>query len=117
MKGENYLYFCDTATSEPDNNDESVLIPASTVLGISMGNATGFDSQHIYLSAQGGVGDNNGRVGITLGVAGGKNIQAMDDIAAAINSNPSDGFVVIHDALTNDSCSPFITSISVDTID
>ena len=116
MKGENYLYFCDTTASEPDANDEAVLIPASTVLGISVGNASGFNANEIYLSAQGPVGDLNGRAAVEISVQAGKHREAMDDIAAAINSNPSDGFVVIYDALTKDSCSSFITGISVDTV-
>ena len=33
MKGENYLYYCDT-TDEPNNADEAMVIPAYTVLGI-----------------------------------------------------------------------------------
>ena len=59
MKGENYLYFCDT-TDEPNAADEAILIPASTVLGISVGAADGtVDDDALYLSCQGFVGDGN----------------------------------------------------------
>ena len=109
MKGENYLYFCDT-TDEPNAADEAILIPASTVLGISIGAADGtVDNDALYLSCQGFVGDGNSRA-----VTAGKLKEAMDDVCAAINSEPGDGFTVIADVKNSVFCSPHITGCTVD---
>ena len=86
MKGENYLYFCDT-TDEPNAADEAILIPASTVLGISVGAADGtVDDDALYLSCQGFVGDGNSRAAV----------------------------IVIADVKNNVFCSPHITGCTVD---
>ena len=114
MKGENYLYFCDT-TDEPNAADEAILIPASTVLGISVGAADGtVDDDALYLSCQGFIGDGNSRGAVVIAVTAGKLKEAMDDICAAINSNPGDGFVVIADDHNKTYCSEHITGCTVD---
>jgi hypothetical protein len=114
MKGENYLYFCDT-TDEPNAADEAILIPASTVLGISVGAADGtVDLDALYLSCQGFVGDGNSRAAVILAVTAGKLKEAMDDVCAAINGNPGDGFTVIADVKNGVYCSEHITGCTVD---
>jgi len=114
MKGENYLYFCDT-TDEPNATDEAILIPASTVLGISVGAADGtVDDDALYLSCQGFVGDANSRAAVILAVTAGKLKEAMDDVCAAINAEPGDGFTVIADVKNSVFCSPHITGCTVD---
>jgi len=118
MKGENYLYFCDT-TDEPNATDEAILIPASTVRGVSVGGADG--SAHpgrIHFSCEGFVGDGNSKAHVILTFAGDttgvQQIQIVDDIVNAMNSNPDDGFVVIADAKNGVFCNPLITGVSVD---
>jgi len=114
MKGENYLYFCDT-TDEPNAADEAILIPASTVLGISVGAADGtVDDDALYLSCQGFVGDGNSRAAVILAVTAGKLKEAMDDVCSAINANPGDGFTVIADVANSTFCSDHITGCTVD---
>tara|TARA_R100000231_G_scaffold8251_2_gene11067 strand:+ start:692 stop:1045 length:354 start_codon:yes stop_codon:yes gene_type:complete len=114
MKGENYLYFCDT-TGEPAAADTAILIPASTVLGISIGAADGtVDDDALYLSCQGFVGDNNSRAAVILAVTAGKLKEAMDDVCAAINAHPGDGFTVIADVKNGVFCSNHITGCTVD---
>tara|TARA_Y100001963_G_scaffold141934_1_gene210823 strand:+ start:790 stop:1143 length:354 start_codon:yes stop_codon:yes gene_type:complete len=114
MKGENYLYFCDT-TDEPNAADEAILIPASTVLGISVGAADGtVDDDALYLSCQGFVGDGNSRAAVILAVTAGKLKEAMDDVCSAINANPGDGFTVIADVQNGVYCSEHITGCTVD---
>ena len=114
MKGENYLYFCDT-TDEPNAADEAMLIPASTVLGIAVGAIAGtVDVDAIYLTCEGFVGDGNSRGSVVLAVTEGKLVEAMDDLVSAINSNPGDGFVVIADVFNNTFCSEHITGCTVD---
>ena len=114
MKGENYLYFCDT-TVEPSAANEGLLIPASTVLGISVGAADGtVDDDALYLSCQGFVGDGNSRAAVILAVTAGKLKEAMDDVCAAINAEPGDGFTVIADVKNSVFCTPHITGCTVD---
>ena len=114
MKGENYLYFCDT-TDEPNAADEAVLIPASVVLGISIGAADGsVDDDALYLTHEGFVGDGNSRGAVILAVTAGKLVEAMDDVVSAINANPSDGFTVIADVQNGVYCSTHITGCTVD---
>jgi len=117
MKGENYLYFNGHA-GEPAATDRACLIPASAVLGISLGIADGTygmtGNMDIYMSFDGFVGDGNSRGAITFRIVDGKHVEAMDDIIAAINSTPGDGFVVIGDDHAGTYCSEHIEGISVD---
>ena len=114
MKGENYLYFCDT-TDEPNNSDEAILIPASTVRGISVGAANGtVDLDALYLSAEGFVGDGNSRAAVVLAVTAGKLKEAMDDVASAMSATPGDGFTVIADVQNQKFCSRHITGCTID---
>ena len=114
MKGENYLYF-NAHTAEPAANDKAILIPASTVLGISVGAADGtVDDDALYLSCQGFVGDGNSRAAVILAVTAGKLKEAMDDVCSAINANPGDGFTVIADVQNGVYCSEHITGCTVD---
>ncbi len=114
MKGENYLYF-NGHTAEPAADDRAMMIPASTVLGISVGAADGTtDDDALYLSCEGFVGDGNSRGAVVLAVTAGKLKEAMDDIASAMNSNPGDGFVVIADDHNQTYCSEHITGCTVD---
>ena len=114
MKGENYLYFCDT-TDEPNNDDEAILIPASTVLGLSVGAADGtVDNDALYLSFEGFTGTGNARGAVILAVTTVNLTKAMDDIFAAINATPGDGFTVIADVKNNVFCSDHITGCTID---
>ena len=114
MKGENYLYF-NGHTAEPAADDRAMMIPASTVLGISIGAADGtVDDDALYLSCQGFVGDGNSRAAVILAVTAGKLKEAMDDVCAAINAEPGDGFTVIADVKNSVFCSPHITGCTVD---
>ena len=114
MKGENYLYF-NGHTAEPAADDRAMMIPASTVLGISIGAADGtVDDDALYLSCEGFVGDGNSRGAVVLAVTAGKLVEAMDDIASAMSSTPGDGFVVIADDLNKTYCSEHITGCTVD---
>lgn len=114
MKGENYLYFCDT-TDEPNDADEAILIPASTVRGISVGAADGtVDEDALYLSCEGFTGTGNARAAVVLAVTAGKLAEAMDDVCAAMNANPGDGFTVIADVKNNVFCSEHVTGCTVD---
>jgi hypothetical protein len=114
MKGENYLYFCDT-TDEPNDADEAILIPASTVRGISIGAADGtVDEDALYLSCEGFTGTGNARAAVVLAVTAGKLAEAMDDVCAAMNANPGDGFTVIADVKNNVFCSEHVTGCTVD---
>ena len=116
MKGENYLYF-NGPTAEPAATDRACLIPASAVLGISVGDSAGeVDADALLLSFDGFVGDGNSRAGIIIAVTEGKLVEAMDDIVAAINSTPGDGFVVIGDDFKKTYCSEHITGITVDSV-
>ena len=114
MKGENYLYFCGT-TDEPNDADEAMLIPASTVRGISVGAADGtVDLDALYLSCEGFTGTGNARAAVILAVTAGKLKEAMDDVANAMASTPGDGFVVIADDKNSVYCSEHITGCTVD---
>ena len=114
MKGENYLYFCDT-TAEPAATNTAILIPASTVRGISIGAADGtVDLDALYLSCEGFVGDGNSRAAVVLAVTAGKLTEAMDDVCAAMNATPGDGFTVIADVQNGVYCSEHITGCTVD---
>ena len=114
MKGENYLYFCDT-TDEPNAADEAMLIPASTVRGIAIGAFAGtVDVDAIYLTCEGFVGDGNSRASVVLAVTEGKLVEAMDDIASAMSATPGDGFTVIADVKNGVYCSEHITGCTVD---
>ena len=115
MRGENYLYFCDT-TDEPNATDEAILIPASTVLGISPGAAAGtVDTDAFYLSFKGFVGDGNSRAAVLIACTAGKMVEAMDDVCKAMNST-GDGFVVIADVQNGVYCSEHITGCTVDSV-
>ncbi len=114
MKGENYLYF-NGHTAEPAADDKAMMIPASTVLGISIGAANGeVDTDALYLSCEGFVGDGNSRGAVILAVTAGKLKEAMDDVVSAINANPGDGFIVIADDHNGTYCSEHITGCTVD---
>tara|TARA_R100001443_G_scaffold34992_2_gene48769 strand:- start:829 stop:1182 length:354 start_codon:yes stop_codon:yes gene_type:complete len=114
MKGENYLYF-NAHTAEPAATNKAFMIPASTVLGMSPGAATGeVDVDAFYLSCQGFVGDGNSRAAVLISCTEGKMVEAMDDLCTAMNSNPGDGFVVIADVANSNFCSPHITGCTVD---
>tara|TARA_R110002020_G_scaffold378977_1_gene589996 strand:- start:326 stop:676 length:351 start_codon:yes stop_codon:yes gene_type:complete len=113
MKGENYLYF-NAHTAEPAADDKAFMIPASTVLGMSPGAANGLvDVDAFYLSCEGFTGT-AGRAAVLISCTEGKMVEAMDDLCAAMNSNPGDGFVVIADVANSNFCSPHITGCAVD---
>jgi len=112
MKGENYLYFCDT-TDEPNAADEAVLVPASTVLGVSI-NLFATNWGRLAISHQGLVGDDNSKAAVYIAIDQGKEKEVMDDLAAAMSSNPGDGFTVICDVQNNVFCSEYITGCTVD---
>ena len=115
MKGENYLYFQDDA-AEADATNECVMIPASKVLGMSVGAANGeVDADALYLSYESfsaPVGTSRG--GVVIACTLGKQKEAMDDMVAAMNSTPGDGFVVMCDVLNGVFCSPHITGCTID---
>jgi len=114
MKGENYLYF-NAHTAEPAADDKAMMIPASTVLGVAVGVIAGtVDVDAIYLTCEGFVGDGNSRASVALAVTEGKIVEAMDELTAAINSNPGDGFTVIADVANGVFCSDHITGCTVD---
>ena len=114
MKGENYLYFNDVA-GEPDGANKAFLIPTSSILGINIGNATDEDAPgHIYLRCKGFTGATSGSAAVLIAVKTGKHREAMDDLVAAINSNPGDGFVVIADVQNKEFVSPHIVGCAVD---
>jgi hypothetical protein len=118
MKGENYLYFCDT-TDEPNAADEAILVPASTLRGITCGANTGLaHPARITMHFEGFVGDGNSKADVTVLFGGDptgvQQIQIVDDIANAINSNPGDGFVTIVDSQNGVFCNPLITGCTVD---
>ena len=114
MKGENYLYFCDTS-DEADGTDEAILIPASRVLGISVGNSLGTSANEVLISYEDMTNTGTGYGAVRLGVTIGKQAEAMDHLVDAINSNPSDGFVVILDRKNQVFCSPYINGGNINT--
>ena len=114
MKGENYLYFNGT-TAEPNGADKAVMIPTCKVLGVAVGAANGSaDKDAMFLSFAGFVNDGNSKGSVLIAVKDGKQKEAMDDLTAAMNSNPSDGFVVIADDHAGVYCSEHITGCTVD---
>ena len=116
MKGENYLYFCDT-TDEPNATDECIMIPASRVLGMSVGAADGtVDADAFYLSYEAMTNTGAARGAVLINCTAGAQKEAMDDVAAAINSTPGDGFVVIADVKNSVFCSQNITGCTINTI-
>ena len=121
MKGENYLYFCDTS-DEPNAADEAILVPASTLRGITCGSDNGLSHpSRVCKHFEGFVGDGNSKADVTIllnsDTTGVKQIQIVDDIVNAINSNPGDGFVTIADSQNGVFCSPEITGCTVDSAD
>ena len=110
MKGENYLYFNGT-TAEPNGADKAGMIPTCKVLGVTVGSA---DKDAMFLSFAGFVNDGNSKGSVLIAVKDGKQKEAMDDLTAAMNSNPSDGFVVIADDHAGVYCSENITGCTVD---
>ena len=114
MKGENYLYINGHA-SEPNGGDKAVMIPVSSVRGISVGAAAGtLDENAVYLSFEGFAGDSNSRGSVLINFTPGKTTEVMDDIASAMSSTPGDGFVVIADDQNKTYCSNHITGCTVD---
>jgi hypothetical protein len=118
MKGENYLYFCDQ-TVEPTATDQAVLLPASTLRGITVGSDTGVSHPaRVVMHFEGLVGDGNSKADVTISgdsdVTGAIQIKIVDDVVNAINSNPGDGFVVIADRLNGVFGSPLLTGCNVD---
>ena len=124
---ENYLYFCDT-TDEPNATNEAILLPASKVLGIVPGVVAGTtgDNMTLFFEALSNTGAAQGTVLLTI--ANGKYAEACDDLIAAMNSTPSDGFVVIANAFLpaagnseglpagiGQFCSEHITGLTIDT--
>ena len=92
-----------------------MMIPASTVLGVAVGAIAGsVDADAIYLTCEGFVGDGNSRASVALAVTEGKIVEAMDELTAAMNSNPGDGFIVIADVANGVFCSDHITGCAVD---
>ena len=116
MKLENYLYICDE-TSEPTGTNRAVLIPASKILGMRPGVVAGtdalkkmvvhFESMDLDPSVTGA----SGEVVITMYAA--DFIATSDAIVAAINSDVTDGFVVLADNLNNEFCSDLINTCNV----
>jgi len=115
MKGENYLYIQDDA-AEANATNECVMIPASRILGMSPGNSTGVGGATLLMlhwEALSNTGAARGHVRFVI--TSGKHVEAMDDVVAAMNSTPGDGFVVIADVLNGVFCSPWITGAAITT--
>jgi len=117
MKGENYLYFHKSNDgNEANATNECILIPASSVLGMSVGAADGTaDRDAFYLSYEAVTNTGAARGSVLIACTADKQREAMDDVVAAMNSNPSDGFVVICDVKNSVFCSPHITGCTIDT--
>ena len=117
MKGENYLYFCST-TDEPNNTDEAILIPASSVRAIHSGVVTGTAGDSVTIAAEGFVaGDGNSRATLKLQLTDKRSATftgAMDDLTAAISATPGDGFTVIADVKNGVFCSKHIINCTID---
>ena len=112
MKGENYLYF-NAHTAEPAADDKAVMVPASKILGISIGAANGSaDKDALFLSFAGFVNDTNSKGSVIIAVTIGKLKEAMDDIAAAMAGD--NAFVVVADDHKKIYCSEHITGCTVD---
>lgn len=114
MKGENYLYIQGDA-AEANATDKCIMIPASRVLGVSVGSQSGTAGDYVYLSYEAITNTGAARGSVRFDVTVGEQIKAMDDLVAATNSNPSDGFVVICDVKNKVFCSPFITGAAINT--
>jgi hypothetical protein len=115
MKGENYLYFQDDA-AEANATNECIMIPASRVLGMSVGASNGeVDEDAFYLSYESLTNTAAARGGVVIACTLDKQKEAMDDVISAMNSTPGDGFVVICDVLNGVFCSPHITGCTIDT--
>jgi hypothetical protein len=115
MKGENYLYFQDDA-AEANATDECIMIPASKVLGMSLGAADGTgDADAFYLSYEALTNTGAARGSVLIACTADKQKEAMDDVVAAMNSTPGDGFVVMCDVLNGVFCSPHITGCTINT--
>lgn len=109
----NYLYCCAT-TDEPNAADEAVLIPSSKVISITAGAKAGtgdIDALTLFFE---GMGNDATAGAVTFACVAEKQKEAMDDLVAAINSNPGNGFVVLSDDKNNVFCSPHITGCTVD---
>ena len=116
MKGENYLYFQDDA-AEANATDECIMIPASRVLGMSLGTTDGTgDADAFYLSYEAMTNTGVARGSVLIACTADKQKEAMDDVVAAMNSTPGDGFVVMCDVLNSVFCSPHITGCTVNTV-
>ncbi len=110
---ENYLYCCGT-TAEPSGANEAVLVPSSKVISITAGAKDGtgdIDALTLFFE---GMGNDATAGAVTFACADGKQKEAMDDLVAAINSNPGNGFVVLSDDQNSVFCSPHITGCTVD---
>jgi|TARA_R110002124_G_scaffold221006_1_gene386696 hypothetical protein len=115
MKGENYLYFQDDA-AEANATNECIMIPASRVLGMSVGAADGtVDNDAFYLSYEALSNTGAARGSVLIACTADKQKEAMDDVVSAMNSNPGDGFVVMADVLNQVFCSTHITGCTIDT--
>jgi hypothetical protein len=116
MKGENYLYFQDDA-AEANATNECIMIPASRVLGMSLGSTSGTgdaDAFNLCYESMTNTGVSRGRV--LFACTADKQKEAMDDVVSAMSATPGDGFVVICDVLNSVFCSPHITGCSIDTV-
>ena len=113
MKGENYLYFQDDA-AEANATNECIMIPASKVLGMSLGNASGVNDNAFYMSYEAMTNTGAARGAVLIVCTPGKQVEAMEDVVAAINSTPGDGFVVMCDVKNSIFCSPHITGCTID---
>ena len=114
MKGENYLYFQDDA-AEANATNECIMIPASKVLGMSVGDADGLvDTDAFYLSYESFSNTGAARGSVLIACTADKQKEAMDDVVAAMNSTPGDGFVVMCDVKNGIFCSPHITGCTID---
>ena len=110
---ENYLYCCST-TDEPNAADEAVLIPSSRVISITAGNKNGLGDIDMLTLFFDGMGNDATAGAVEFACVDGKQKEAMDDLVAAINSNPGNGFVVLSDDQNDVFCSPHITGCTVD---
>ena len=110
---ENYLYCCDT-TDEPNAADEAVLIPSSKVISITPGVIAGTQSISALTLFYEGFGNDGSAGAVQFACTAEKQKEAMDDLVAAINSNPGNGFVVLADVQNSVFCSPHITGCTVD---
>jgi len=111
MKGENYLYFQNNA-AEASATNECIMIPASRVLGMTVGSQY-FPTRGFLLTYQSLSNTGTAKGYVLIYCANKTPVQvaeAMDDVIAAINSTPDDGFVTIIDVLNNVYCSKHITS-------